>query len=385
MVGGIRCCAVVALALFVGGCVAPTTRQQAIDPELAAREAEKQRDLVIQDFLENSSRINSLGYRMLLAGTALCGERLKPVAGFTILSAADFEGDYYQSYRRLNRDSDQAHVVALIDGAPAAVAGLRVGDMVLAINGEPLAAEQGAADAALTELRDGANQQTITLTIRRLGEGERDIEMVTEPVCDYDLQFELNDRVNAFADGDNVIITSGMVRFAASDSQLAAVVGHEIAHNAMGHLDAKKVNAMAGAGVGLIFDILAAAAGVNTGGDFMRIGMNAGAGAYSRDFEAEADYVGLYLMARAGMAVEDVPNFWRRMAVAHPASIASNHGATHPPTPERFLALENAVAEIAAKLTAGEALMPEITVAPGPRTGGTTPGGSSVTRDTSIR
>ena len=40
MFGGIRSLTIVALALLVGGCVAPTTRQQAIDPELAAREAE---------------------------------------------------------------------------------------------------------------------------------------------------------------------------------------------------------------------------------------------------------------------------------------------------------------------------------------------------------
>ena len=57
---------------------------------------------------------------------------------------------------------------------------------------------------------------------------------------------------------------------------------------------------VAGAGVGLVFDILAAVAGVNTGGDFMRIGAEAGAGAFSQDFEAEADYVGVYLMARGG-------------------------------------------------------------------------------------
>ena len=385
MPGGIRSFIIVALALLVSGCVAPTTKQQAIDPELAAREAEKQRDLVVRDYLANLTRIQNIGYQLLLAGKQLCGERLKPMAGFMLSSAMDVEGDYYQTYRRMNRGSDRAHVGIVMENSPAAAAGLRVGDMVLAVNGEALAAEKGAVEKAMTGLRDVEPGQTITLTVERSGEGERDIEMVAEAVCDYDLQYRLDDMVNAFADGDNVVIMSGMARFAASDTHLAAVVGHEIAHNAMGHIDAMKANAMAGAGVGLIFDILAAVAGVNTGGDFMRIGANTGAGAYSQEFEAEADYVGLYLMARAGMAIDDVPDFWRRMAVAHPASIATNFGATHPSTPERFLALENAVAEIAAKLAAGEALMPEMTVAPTPRPGGTVPSGGSVTRKTGIR
>ena len=89
--------------------------------------------------------------------------------------------------------------------------------------------------------------------------------------------------------------------------------------------------------------ILAAVAGVNTGGDFMRIGAEAGAGAFSQDFEAEADYVGVYLMARGGYDIGLAPNFWRRMAVIHPASIKTNHSSTHPSAPERFVALESAV------------------------------------------
>jgi predicted Zn-dependent protease len=119
---------------------------------------------------------------------------------------------------------------------------------------------------------------------------------------------------------------------------------------------------VAGAGIGLVFDILAAVAGVNTGGDFMRIGAGAGAGAFSQDFEAEADYVGVYLMARGGYDIGLAPNFWRRMAVIHPGSIKTNHSSTHPSAPERFVALEGAVGEIRAKLAAGKPLTPEVAV-----------------------
>jgi predicted Zn-dependent protease len=80
---------------------------------------------------------------------------------------------------------------------------------------------------------------------------------------------------------------------------------------------------------------------------------------YSKEFEAEADYVGLYLMARAGFAIEDTPNFWRRMAIAHPGSVKRGLAASHPPTPERFLALEKTVEEIDAKRARSEALLPE--------------------------
>jgi predicted Zn-dependent protease len=37
-----------------------------------------------------------------------------------------------------------------------------------------------------------------------------------------------------------------MLRFTGKDDELAVVVAHEIAHNAMGHIDAKKKNATLG-------------------------------------------------------------------------------------------------------------------------------------------
>ena len=80
---------------------------------------------------------------------------------------------------------------------------------------------------------------------------------------------------------------------------------------------------------------------------------------FSQLFEAEADYVGLYLVARAGYMVKDAPKFWRRMGIAHPASIHSNHAASHPGTPEWFVALEQTVVEILEKRVVGKKLLPE--------------------------
>ena len=367
MSGGRRVLILPILVILLSGCVAPTTKQQSVDPELAAREAEKQRELVIVSYQNSLARIHNVAFVILRAGVELCGERVRPAFGFSMLSAEDFVGDYYETYRRLNNNSNLAHVIGIADGSPAALSGLVPGDAVLAVDGMPIPAEAGAVADVVASLREFKIGQAATLTVRSRDATERDVTVPSEAVCDYDLRLKMDDLVNAYADGDNVVLHSGMLRFAASDAELAAVVGHEIAHNAMGHIEAKSANAMAGAGVGLIFDVLAVVAGINTGGDFMRAGANIGAGAYSQEFEAEADYVGVYLMARAGLPVAEVPNFWRRMAVAHPGSIAENHGSTHPPTPERFLALENAVQEIAGKITIGAPLMPDMAIEPPPR------------------
>ena len=78
-------------------------------------------------------------------------------------------------------------------------------------------------------------------------------------------------------------------------------------------------------------------------------------GAFSKDFEGEADYLGLYFASRAGYDVSVAPDFWRRMGVEHPSSVESTYLSMHPSTPERTLSLEQAVEEIRAKREAGAA------------------------------
>jgi beta-barrel assembly-enhancing protease len=142
-----------------------------------------------------------------------------------------------------------------------------------------------------------------------------------------------------------------MMRFVESDNELALVVGHELAHNTLGHMSKKRTNAMIGAILGAI---LSAAIRV----DVSRAGADLGAAAYSQDFEAEADYAGIYYAARAGFNVGDAPKLWRRMAVEHPRAIG--HGTTHPDTATRFVALDKTVDEIVKKLETNQALKPEM-------------------------
>ena len=77
-----------------------------------------------------------------------------------------------------------------------------------------------------------------------------------------------------------------------------------------------------------------------------------------RQFEAEADYVGLYIMARAGRGINDSPRFWRRMGGA---VAALNIPCDEPPdSPERFVGLTSSVREIDGKRRRGATLLPNL-------------------------
>ncbi|MEM9600514.1 MAG: M48 family metalloprotease, partial [Pseudomonadota bacterium] len=77
---------------------------------------------------------------------------------------------------------------------------------------------------------------------------------------------------------------------------------------------------------------------------------------YTRPFESEADYVGLYYMVRAGFEPDGVEEFWRRLADVDPRSV--NRAKTHPTFPDRYLRIAAARKEIRDKQAAGEPLMP---------------------------
>lgn len=177
--------------------------------------------------------------------------------------------------------------------------------------------------------------------------------------CQYAVLLDAKKKgLNAHADGKNVVLNPAMVDFARNDAHLAFVIAHEFAHNIMGHLKAQQQNIAVGGILGTLADAAASSQGLETGGALGKIGAQQGLLKYSPDFEAEADYVGLYILARTGYPIEDAPNFWRMMSQAEPRSIYVT--STHPNNPSRTIEMEKTVVEIRTKKQAGKPLLPNI-------------------------
>ena len=170
--------------------------------------------------------------------------------------------------------------------------------------------------------------------------------------CNYPLEILENDKqANAYADGKKVYITEPMIDIFDNKEEVAVILSHEIAHNIMEHISAKQQNQL----LGLVLDMAAAAGGVDTRGTFSDIG----ASAYSQNFELEADYVGLYIMARADYPITNAAFVWRKMAKQFPQNIRGNLMSTHPSSAKRFLTLEKTAEEINRKKRLKHPLIPE--------------------------
>ena len=145
---------------------------------------------------------------------------------------------------------------------------------------------------------------------------------------------------------------------ARTDAQLALVVGHELAHANLGHLDKQQANQIIGWASGAVIDAGIMLGGISTGGAFTREFTRAGQRAFSVGFEREADYVGAYYAARAGYDLSGAEEFWRALSMEDPDSIRI--AVTHPITPVRFVQMQKVAAEIADKQRRNVPLIPEL-------------------------
>jgi predicted Zn-dependent protease len=163
--------------------------------------------------------------------------------------------------------------------------------------------------------------------------------------------------VNAYTDGAKIVVSPAMMHFSDSDDQLAVVLSHEYAHAIMKHPAKTQQNASMGGLLGMAADMLAQSQGINTGGALGQFAQQTAVMRYSQSFEREADYIGLYLMARADYPVEEAAKLWRNMARVNPEGVYNS--SSHPTSAERYLLLKKTSAEIKQKQAAGQPLLPE--------------------------
>ena len=142
-----------------------------------------------------------------------------------------------------------------------------------------------------------------------------------------------DDSANAFAlPGRKIGVNSGLLKVAVNQDQLATVIGHEIAH-VLAHHSNERVSQQFAVEQGL--GLINALSNPQTGTGRTMMGL-LGVGAqygilmpYSRVQEAEADRVGLQLMARAGFDPAESVKLWRNMSAAGGAQ-PSEFLSTHP-------------------------------------------------------
>lgn len=138
--------------------------------------------------------------------------------------------------------------------------------------------------------------------------------------------------INAFAlPGGHVFVTRGLCEFVHNDDELAAVIGHEMAHIELRHcLDGHR------------YEAVLSRLGVAGAGELMDGMQRALAISYSREQEFEADARGVVLASQAGFDPKAAPALFRRLAAVEPlpSGWLGPYVVSHPAALERAARLE---------------------------------------------
>uniref|UniRef100_UPI00333E871C M48 family metalloprotease n=1 Tax=Castellaniella defragrans TaxID=75697 RepID=UPI00333E871C len=172
-------------------------------------------------------------------------------------------------------------------------------------------------------------------------------------------------QINAFAmPGGYIGINSGLVIAAQSESELAAVLAHEIGHVMQRHIARGISQQSQGTGIllaSMVGALLAALAGqgdlamgVATFGQAAAIDNQLG---FSRSAEQEADRAGLQMMRQAGFDPRGMVEMFRRLMNASRLNEGQGGGyaSTHPLSIQRMSDIENRVRELAPQVHADSA------------------------------
>ena len=165
------------------------------------------------------------------------------------------------------------------------------------------------------------------------------------PGWSWEIHVITADRIGAWClPGGKMAISSALFdRVKPNDDELAAVIGHEIAHALREHAREEKGRTMSSktALFAALFFIIGP--GLNYTVTNLIVGMP-----NVIDIEIEADLIGVELAAKAGYQPQGALTFWQKMARLQDARLSTM--SSHPTGADRLLALENAVRMIQAQM-----------------------------------
>ncbi len=179
--------------------------------------------------------------------------------------------------------------------------------------------------AAFADLKQKKPETNDSRAIAYVNCVARNVTSVMPGGANWEVRVFEDKSVNAFAlPGGKIGIFTGLLKVAQNQDQLAAVIGHEVAHVIAGH-SAERVSESMAAQLG------GQVAGAATGVDPQILGLAANVFflmPHSRTQEAEADIMGMDYMAKAGFDPRQAIALWQNMSRAggdKPPEMLSTH------------------------------------------------------------
>ena len=129
-----------------------------------------------------------------------------------------------------NQLSTKPKQATVVPDSVADHAGLLSGDQIIAVDGHIAEGESWIDDTLLPIVRKGG---LLSFAVER-SDGTTLVEARTIKACSYPVELDFDDDITAKFDGVAISVTTGTMRFVASDDEVAFAIAHEMAHIQLG-------------------------------------------------------------------------------------------------------------------------------------------------------
>ncbi len=323
------------LVLLGVGCAIPGARPSAsAKPDRSGFSAPPSMQL-LQQQLEDDARLDDVGSALLRAAVPRCRETTRRT-GIRLTNLAAFPRPWQQAAEDLDI-TDTVQVLSVAKGSGADRAGVRAGDRILALDGFSAQPGSRVVEAVRSRLATAAERgaPSVQVTLRRDGR-ELPLTIPLDSSCAMAFMSWRQDAPEAWSDGRTIVVTTGMLRFAAKEEEdLAIVLAHEIAHAVVLQASERTPWQSVVHGTG---DLLTSAASLASSDRWLRMKGARRELPWDDASERSADEAASAILGAAGRSTRGLHDFWRRALLPDPSEFP--YAITHPMSMERILWLD---------------------------------------------
>jgi beta-barrel assembly-enhancing protease len=269
-----------------------------------------------RDEASQEDRLWHIVFPLSVAAADTCVSKREETYGFFLSEELPADGGHSTGFAAGLVRFVHAHL-------PAGKAGMAIGDVIVTINGDPVLFPRGETVVSEIQRLTRARIQPLTLGLRR-GVSEREVNLWSVPSCRMNVRLVRSPVINAFSDGSNIYLTTGLLDFVRSPDQLAWVVAHEVGHHVLEHAETAKFQIM-----------LNRFLGSTVGGQSATL--------QQIDLERQADVFAADLMTRAGFDLREGRKLVGWLQVLQTPPSEDNLNRSHPTNEERLNALDEMI------------------------------------------
>ena len=274
-----------------------------------------QKKILINEMIDASKILHQISWPILKENKDICNNKDSYSLGILFATEKDLPERDSAFFRVLFNENINTYylkkfnamsfpiVISVAKNSPAYKATLNENDVILEIN------EQNVSNFR-KKLKESLAQSSVThFTILR---NDKIIKKSIQGIkaCNYNVQAIPAPSPNAFADGEKVFVTLAAIKLARTEDELAFLIGHELAHNIY-HYNYKKGSEANSLAINYL--------------DMPKLkNLNSFFLFSTQSKETEADLKGVEIAFKAGYALENVNDYWRRLSVFNPSLISSS-------------------------------------------------------------